>query len=32
VFAKHYLKVDDVKELVKKVNAVSFEMEKSLLS
>ena len=32
VFARHYLKVEDVKELVQKVNAVTATMENSLLS
>ena len=32
VFARHYLKVDDVKELVQKVNAVTSAIESGLLS
>jgi intergrase/recombinase len=32
VFARHYLKVDDVKELVENVNAVNSTIERDLLS
>jgi intergrase/recombinase len=32
VFAKHYLKIDSIKELVKKVNAVTVTIESRLLS
>jgi intergrase/recombinase len=32
VFARHYLKVEDVKELVQMVNAVTATIESSLLS
>jgi intergrase/recombinase len=32
VFARHYLKVEDVRELVNKVNAITATMESSLLS
>jgi intergrase/recombinase len=32
VFARHYLKVEDVKELVQEVNAVTNKIESSLLS
>ena len=31
VFAKHYLKIESVKELVQKVYAVTAEMERSLV-